>query len=254
MVLKCASKRQPERIQHSESNENSEFLLPQPHAIAFELVKLQVTLCTFEKSVGISKHIDTCTFGSKLLFSCVFVSVLSCVHVDVAVMFSFRAMVLLPVEQDMESESDLKAFAVVPTKKACCMTPPTDFVLHIAAHHMSTEQRVKTESDVWKEMGELLTDRSAKARMFSRKCAEFFKSHAASSAFTGFKEYRESLFSSSSVKVDEPVSLYNLAIISGMHIAVFFQVHGLDNTRCQRRSGVFFKICGDARRAMGGVG
>ncbi len=151
-------------------------------------------------------------------------SVSSYVCVGVAVMFSFCAMVPLPVEQDMESESDLKAFAVVPMKEACCKTPHTDFVLHTAAHYMSTEQREKTESDVRKEMGELLSAKSAKTCMFSQKCAEFFKSYSESSAFSGLKEYHQSLISnSSSLKVDEPVSLYNLALISGMHIAVFFK-------------------------------
>lgn len=150
------------------------------------------------------------------------VSLSSCVRVRVAVMFSFRVMVPLPVEQDIRSVSDLKAFRVVPKKKECCKTEHTDFVLHTTAHHLSTEERVKTEADVLKDMGELMTNKSDKTRMFSCKCGEFFKEHGTSSVFSSLKQYSDCL-SSGSVRVQDPVSLYNLALISGMHIAVFFK-------------------------------
>ncbi len=106
-------------------------------------------------------------------------------------------MVPLPCDQDIEGSSDLMPFAVVPVpvKEKCCeQTMASDsFILHTAAHRMSTDQTRKCEGDVCSAMIEVVQEKSSRGRMLARKCSEYLKAFPESSKFTSIKEFHANL-------------------------------------------------------------
>ncbi len=189
-------------------------------------VSVCVCVCVFERNSNVEATvgISQCTMCNEHVLSVWNLVVLSCVMVPVAVMFSFRAMVPLPTEQDINSESDLLAFSVTVKRDKCCNKQNVpSFILHTAAHRVSSEQRHKSERDVIDDMCQVLDERSARARMISRKCSEYMKQFPQLAPVQTMKQFRAMLAEGCFIQSDEPLFLYTLALATGMHISIFYK-------------------------------
>ncbi len=144
--------------------------------------------------------------------------------VAVAVMFSFRAMRPLPTEQDINSESDLLAFSIAVKRGKCCNNPnDASFILHTAAHRVSSVERPKSECDVIQDMSDVLQEKSGRAHMLSRKCGEYLKEFPELAPVKTLKQFHELLAQGGFLQSDEPLFLYTLALATGMHITIFYK-------------------------------
>ncbi len=159
---------------------------------------------------------DFCQLQFIVLFS---------VMVAVAVMFSFCAIQPLPTKQDIESESDLLTFSVAEDKNdQCCDDRSMDsFILHTAAHRASTVDWGKSERDICNDMLAVLTEKSARGHMISRKCTEYLKEFAEVAPVKTLQQFRELLEKGGGPAERRANVLVHLALATGMHISIFYK-------------------------------